>query len=116
MKESTVTVGTCLSTIATTGTAYLNGTGGYISNNWEVFSDISENLTVRSEPMIQQVKVAVFEVTRDEKGKLTSTKFIKELWVERKNGISIDLVVAKQLDKDFNPENIVVKEIYSVTF
>lgn len=64
----------------------------------------------------QQVKVAVFGVKRTEDGNIQSSKFIKELWVERKEGISIELVVAKELDSDYNPEEIVVKEIYNIRF
>lgn len=62
----------------------------------------------------QQVKVAVFGVKRTEDGNIQSSKFIKELWVERKEGISIELVVAKELDSGYNPEEIVIKEIYNI--
>lgn len=87
------------------------------NNGWLTSSGISINsLTFNNQNMAQQVKVAVFEVTRDEDGKITSSKFLKELWVEKKNGISIDLVVAKELDKDFDPQNIVVREIHTVSF
>jgi hypothetical protein len=65
----------------------------------------------------KQVKVAVFTIKRDkDTNEIISTKFVKELWIERKNGTSLDLLVAKQLDKDFDPENTVVREIYSVSF
>ena len=64
----------------------------------------------------KQVKVAVFTVTRNEKSEVTSSTFVKELWVEVKNGASIDLVVAKELDKGFDPANTVIKEITSFTF
>ncbi len=64
-----------------------------------------------------QVKVAVFTITRDEDtNEINSTKFLKELWVEQKNGASIDLVVAKHLDKDFNPETTVIKVLSTVSF
>ena len=66
--------------------------------------------------MNKQVKVAVFTVERNEDSKVTSSKFEKELWVEIKNGASLELSVAKQLDKDFNPSTTIIKEIYSVTF
>jgi len=65
----------------------------------------------------KQVKVAVFTITRDEDtNEINSTKFVKELWVEKKNGTSLDLIVAKQLDVDFDPETTVVREIYTVSF
>jgi hypothetical protein len=66
--------------------------------------------------MNKQVKVAVFTVERNEDNKVTSSTFVKELWVEVKNGASLELSVAKQLDKDFNPSTTIIKEIYSVTF
>ena len=66
--------------------------------------------------MVRQTKVAVFTVERNEDNKIISTTFIKELWVELKNETSLDLAVAKQLDKDYDPANTVIKQIYSVTF
>jgi len=73
-------------------------------------------LTVNQNNMVRQVKAAVFTVVRNEDNKVTSAEFVKELWVEVKNGSSLELAVAKELDKDFDPNNTVVKEIYSVTF
>ena len=71
----------------------------------------SNNMTSR------QVKVAVFTITRDvDTNEINSTKFVKELWVEKKNGTSIDLIVAKQLDADFDPETTVVKELFTISF
>jgi hypothetical protein len=64
----------------------------------------------------QQVHVAVFTVERNDKNEINSTKFVKELWVEQKNGTSIDLLVAKKLDKEFDPETTVVRVLYTVTF
>ena len=66
--------------------------------------------------MNKQVKVAVFTVERNDKNQVISSKFVKELWVEIKNGASLELSVAKQLDKDFDPTTTVIREIYSVTF
>ena len=64
-----------------------------------------------------QVKVAVFTITRDsDTNEINSTKFVKELWVEQKNGASIDLIVAKHLDKDFDPETTVIKVLSTVSF
>ena len=69
-----------------------------------------------SSNMVKQVKVAVFTVERNDKNIVTSSTFVKELWVEVKLGASLELSVAKQLDKDFDPSTTVVREIYSVTF
>ena len=69
-----------------------------------------------SNNMNKQVKVAVFTVERNEDNKVTSSTFVKELWVEVKNGASLELSVAKQLDKDFDPSTTIIKEITSFTF
>ena len=75
------------------------------------------NLTPVSNMRPTQAKVAVFTITRDADTKeINSTKFVKELWVEQKNGTSIDLIVAKQLDKDFDPETTVIKVLSTVGF
>jgi hypothetical protein len=66
--------------------------------------------------MSKQVKVAVFTVGRNDKNEVTSSEFVKELWVEQKNGTSIDLLVAKQLDKDFDPEFTIIKVLSTVSF
>ena len=66
--------------------------------------------------MVKQVKVAVFTVERNDKNIITSAKFVKELWVEVKLGATLELTVAKQLDKDYDPSTTIVREIYSVTF
>ena len=64
----------------------------------------------------QQVKVAVFKVTRNEEGNITSSTFLSELWIERKPGVSIDYAVAKQLKEDLSPDQIVIREVYTLTF
>jgi len=69
-----------------------------------------------SNNMVRQVRVAVFTVTRNKENTIVSAEFIKELWVEIKNGSSVELAVAKELDKDFDPSNTVIKEMYSISF
>jgi hypothetical protein len=65
----------------------------------------------------KQVNVAVFTITRDEDtNEINSTKFVKQLWIEQKNGTSIDLLVAKQLGNDFDPETTVIKTLSTVNF
>lgn len=82
-----------------------NSTINYSTNQFQ------NNMTPR------QVKVAVFTITRDsDTNEINSTKFVKELWIEKKNGTSLDLIVAKHLDKDFDPETTIVREIYTVSF
>ena len=107
----------------TLGYSGITGTGtGTISNGITFQGPTGTNLTtitsIATENMtLKQVKVAVFTITRDvDTNEITSTKFVKELWVEKKNGTSIDLIVAKQLDADFDPETTVIKEITSISF
>lgn len=100
--------------LTASGTSTLNNSGITLSGNSTI--NTFSSLTVQN-MRPQQVKVAVFTITRDEDtNEINSTKFVKELWIERKNGTSIDLIVAKQLDVDFDPETTVIKEITSVSF
>ena len=65
----------------------------------------------------KQVQVAVFTITRDkDTNEISSTKFVKQLWIEQKNGTSIDLLVAKQLGNDFDPELTIIKILSTVSF
>jgi hypothetical protein len=118
-----------IGTGTTTGTTTLGYSGTSISNGitflgpTDTFLGLTgTNLTtitsISTKNMrTQQVKVAVFTITRDvDTNEINSTKFVKELWVEKKNGTSIDLIVAKQLDADFDPETTVVKELFTISF
>ena len=66
--------------------------------------------------MQQQVKVAAFHVKRNEDNKIISSTIIDELWVEKKPGVSIDYAVAKAIKGSYGIDEIVIKEIYTVTF
>ena len=97
---------TTISTISTGGTLTLAGNSTINYSN-----QIQNNMTPK------QVHVAVFTIKRDkDTNEINSTTFLKELWVEQKNGTSIDLLVAKHLDKDFNPETTVIKVLSTVSF
>lgn len=101
-----------------TNTGYFLGTIGTVSTGTTISGNSTLNtfssLTVQN--MSRQVKVAVFTVERDDKGTITSSKFVKEFWVENKNGGSVVLAAAKQLDKDFDPDTTVIKEMGVVNF
>jgi hypothetical protein len=106
-----ITTGTSTITGGYPGTTLntnLNGTNNtYLTD----YTFNPNNMTPR------QVKVAVFTIHRDpDTNEINSTKFVKELWIEKKNGTSLDLLVAKHLDKDFDPETTIVREIYTVSF
>ena len=94
-------------------TTITDGSGLTLSGNTSY--SLSNSIS-NSNNMSKQVKVAVFTVERNKDNKVTSSTFVKELWVEVKNGASLELSVAKQLDKDFDPNTTIIKEIYSVTF
>jgi hypothetical protein len=75
----------------------------------------SFNLTPQN--IIMQNKVAIFKVTRDEKEQIIKTEFIKELWVETKNGQSVDFQVARDKDlSEYEMSDLSIRTIYTVTF
>ena len=63
----------------------------------------------------QQVKVAVFKVTRNKHNEIKSSEWVADFWIEKKPGVSIDYAVAKQLDTKYEADEIIIKEIYTVT-
>ena len=95
------------------------------SNPWQGVTASDNNLTIKNNnnftiknnnDMNVQAKIAIFEVTRNDKGIINSSIFKLEFWIEKKNGVSIDLAAAKYLPDDFDPDLIIVKELYSATF
>ena len=113
----TFTSGT--TTLGYSGTA---SSGTYISGDISSFtvpSLTTSNLTISSinQNAIMQNKVAVFKVTRNDKNEITSTEFIKELWVQTKNGQSVEFEVAR--DKDlakYKAEDLSIRAITTITF
>jgi hypothetical protein len=103
--HATITGGSC-TTLGTTGTNYISS-GTTISGGLTLNNNISS--------MNQQVKVAVFHVTRNKHNEIKSSTFIDEFWIEKKPGISIDFAVAKKLDGKYEADEIVIKEQYTVT-
>ena len=103
-----------------TGTGYNYTASHSCDNTLQLTGNLNthNNLTIRdnSKHMNTQAKIAIFEVTRDEKGNINSSKFKVEFWMEKKKGASIELAAAKYLSKDFDPDLIIVKELYSATF
>ena len=95
------------------------------SNPWQGVTASDNNLTIKNNnnftiknnnDMNTQAKIAIFEVTRDDKGIINSSIFKLEFWIEKKNGVSIELAAAKYLPDDFDPDLVIVKELYSATF
>lgn len=109
-------------TITTSGTnfAISSGTTGYVTNtipNYSSGTTIYGGLTLNNNTssMNQQVMVAVFQVERNKHNEIKSSTFIDQFWIEKKPGISIDFAVAKKLDGEYEADEIVIKEIYTVT-
>jgi hypothetical protein len=69
---------------------------------------------IKTMNMNQQAKVAVFRVTRNKDGAITSSNFIEEFWIQKKSGVSIDFTVAKLLKGDYKPDEIAIREILTV--
>ena len=66
---------------------------------------------------IMQNKVAVFKITRDKDEKIVKTEFLKEMWVETKNGQPVEFQVAR--DKDlakYEASELSIRVIYTLTF
>jgi len=99
----------------TTITTITDGTGLTISGDSTInypSLTITNSINMRT----KQVKAAVFTIKRNDKNEVVSSKFVKELWVEIKNGASLDLAVAKELKGDFDPETTIVREMHSFSF
>lgn len=95
----------------------------YSSNNWgyragDHLTPIgSIGISSYNQNQIMQNKVAVFKVTRNDKDQIISTEFIKELWVQTKNGQSVEFEVAR--DKDlakYKAEDLSIRTIFTITF
>lgn len=98
------------------GTSLFVGTP-YIHDIRQTTAPISQSFNLTPTNQIMQNKVAVFKVTRDEDQKITKTEFIKELWVETKNGQSVDFQVARDKDlAEYEMSDLSIKTILSVAF
>jgi hypothetical protein len=102
----------CTISTGTTLNTNLNGTVGMGITNPSTILTVSNSNNMRT----RQVKAAVFTIERNDKNEVVSSKFVKELWVEIKNGASLDLAVAKELKGDFDPETTIVREMHSFSF
>ncbi len=99
------------------GTTYPSSTTFPSSPNNTVSFNAPINFTQATSKQIMQNKVAVFKVTRDKDEKITNAEFIKELWVETKNGQSVDFQVARDKDlADYEMSDLSIRTIYTVTF
>jgi hypothetical protein len=66
---------------------------------------------------VQVNHVAIFKIERNDKNEITSAKFIKEMWIETKNGSSVDFEVAKDPEiSKYKADEITIRAIYTITF
>ena len=86
-------------------------------SSYTLNAPISQSFNLIPQNTVMQNKVAVFKITRDEDQKITKTEFIKELWVETKNGQSVDFQVARDKDlAEYEMSDLSIKTILSVSF
>tara|TARA_R110000868_G_C10645996_1_gene744539 strand:- start:17 stop:370 length:354 start_codon:yes stop_codon:yes gene_type:complete len=105
------------STGTSVGTTLLGGTILDTYSSGIRTTSISQSFNLTPQNTVMQNKVAVFEVIRDEDNKIIKTEFIKELWVETKNGQSVDFQVARDKDlAEYEMSELSIKTIYTVTF
>jgi hypothetical protein len=114
-------------TFTTTGVSTSQGIIDYYSNLPDFKLSSGSTLTyganipnfssITQSNQIMQNKVAVFQVVRDEDDKIIKTEFIKELWVETKNGVSVEFQVARDKDlAEYDASELVIKVISTVSF
>jgi|LakMenE01Jun11ns_1017448.scaffolds.fasta_scaffold9675971_3 hypothetical protein len=77
----------------------------------------SNNSTINNMNKVQNQFVAIFKIERNDKNEITSAKFIKEMWIETKNGSSVDFEVARDPEiSKYKADEISIRTIYTVTF
>jgi hypothetical protein len=114
--ETFTTTGTLSGNSSTYLTDFRISSGTTAAPNTVSFSN-PVNFTQSTSKQIMQNKVAVFQIVRDEDDKIIKTEFLKELWVETKNGESVDFQVAR--DKylaNYEMSELSIRTIYSISF
>lgn len=108
-----LTNGTGIISSGTTTGAY---TGTIYSSNTLISSSSPLTLSNNMNKVNNQF-VAIFKIERNDKNEITSAKFIKEMWIETKNGSSVDFEVAKDPEiSKYKADEITIRAIYTVTF
>ena len=115
--------------VANSSTTIVGGAGTVSSgtslsdyNNWTNPYNplgLTNTLTISNTIMnrVHNHFVAVFKIERNDKNEITSAKFIKEMWIETKNGSSVDFEVAKDSEiSKYKSDEISIRTIYTVTF
>jgi hypothetical protein len=116
--------GTCITTSGTTTTGVYDATPIVTTLPFSVNTAISHSLyldsnnsTINNMNKVQNQFVAIFKIERNDKNEITSAKFIKEMWIETKNGSSVDFEVARDPEiSKYKADEITIRTIYTVTF
>jgi hypothetical protein len=112
-----LTSGTSTVGLSYTGESPFSFNSGIVTTPSTVSFNTPITFTQTTTKQIMQNKVAVFKVTRDEFETITKTEFLKELWVETKNGQSVDFQVARDKDlAEYEMSDLSIRTIFSVTF
>lgn len=108
------------SSTGTYSSGTLTGTGTIYTSNPCAEISVSNNLgftLTNNMNRVQNQFVAIFKIERNDKNEITSAKFIKEMWIETKNGSSVDFEVAKDSEiSKYKADEISIKTIYTLTF
>jgi hypothetical protein len=92
-----------------------------ITNGSSLYSGIgtttgtTSGLYITPENKMKQVKVAIFNVTRDENYDIIDSTFDQEVWVCQKKGVSLEVATMKQLGYVIDPDKQVIREFLSIT-
>ena len=85
-----------------------------ISNPLEINGPITHN-SARSTGQTYLHEVAVIAVTRAPEGYIVKSKMVKTMWVETKDGGSIDFAASKDPEVGkFEPEDIIIKTLRTI--
>lgn len=104
----------------TTTSAYTTSNNLWLTDGtYTVPSTGTGTLTLNTIQMnkVQQNKVAVFKIARNEDNEITSAEFLTEMWVETKNGSSVDFEVARDTKLSrYNASDLAIKTLQTFTF
>ena len=112
MEHNSILISSGTTTLGYSGTTHI--TPNYPTSTSTTING-SLTLNNNTNSMNQQVKVAVFYVTRNKYNEIKTSVFIQEMWIEKKPGVSVDFAVARELGDEYEASEIVIKEIYTVT-
>ena len=105
-----------LQTISGTSTTPIDNGIGCSTSVYSTGFLINQTTINKMKQSMKSSKVAVFKVTRNnDTNEITEAEFVKELWVTVKPGVSMELMVAKEL-KDYDPETTVIKEMLWISW